>query len=250
VADFPYYAPGATADGFGPYYFKTRHIEDAPAAKFGEAYLAWQPINIARTKFAAWRYVPGERRVRRGPSLSYDTPDPEASGFQTLDEYYMFFGGPDRYDFKLVGKKEMYIPYNNNGMYLRPVRDVLGPHHAKPDSLRYELHRVWVVDATLAPGKRHVAPHRRLYVDEDTWFVVYSESWDEDGRLWKFAHATMYLAPDLPAVVLGSQFVYDLILGSYVYGFAFNGDPIQYRVTPPHPESAYTPETLLTQAIR
>jgi hypothetical protein len=250
VADFPYYAPGATADSFGPYYFKTRHIEDAPASRYGEAYLAWQPINIAKTKFAAWRYVPGERRVRRGPSLSYDTPDSEASGFQTLDEYYIFFGGPDRYDFKLLGKKEMYVPYNNNRMYQRPVRDILGRKHANPDALRYELHRVWVVEGTLSKGKSHVVPRRRLYFDEDTWFAVYSDSWDEDGRLWKFGHATMYLVPDLPAVILGSQFVYDLVLGGYVYGFAFNGDANQYKVTPPHPESAFTPATLAGESSR
>jgi len=250
VADFPYYAPGATPESVGSYYFKTRHIEDAPPSKYGEAYLAWQPLNIARTKFAAWRYVPGERRVRRGPSLSYDTPDPDASGFETLDEYYIFFGGPDRYDFKLLGKKEMYVPYNNNRLYQRPVQEILGRGHANPDDLRYELHRVWVVEGTLAAGKHHVVPRRRLYIDEDSWFALYSDSWDEEGRLWKFGHGTMYLVPDLPAIVLGSQFVYDLVLGGYVYGFAFNGDPIQYKVTPPHPESTYTPETLATEAIR
>ena len=235
IADFPYYYPGATPDSYGNYYFKTRRITDAPAAKFGEGYLAWQPINTERYKFAAWRYLPGERRSRRGPSLSYDTPDPDASGLQTLDEYYLFFGGLDRYDFKLVGKTEMYVPYNNNRLYGLKAADVLGRAHANPDALRYELHRVWVVEGTLAPGKQHVAPKRRLYIDEDTWFAVYAESWDEDGRLWKFGHGTMYLVPDLPAVVLGSQFIYDLTLGGYVYGFAFNGDPIQYKVTPPHP---------------
>ena len=250
IADFPYYYPGATPDSFGKYYFKTQRITDAPAAKFGEGYLAWQPTNTERTKFAAWRYLPGERRARRGPSLSYDTPDPDASGFQTLDEYYIFFGGLDRYDFKILGKQEMYVPYNNNRLYTLPVRGVLGPTHANPEALRYELHRVWVIEGTLAQGKQHVAPRRRLYIDEDSWFAVYGESWDEDGRLWKFGHGTMYLVPDLPAVILGSQFIYDLVLGGYVYGFAFNDDPIQYKVTPPHAENAFTPEALAAQAPR
>ena len=250
VADFPYYYPNATPESFGRYYFKTRRTLDALPSKFGEAYLAWQPINIARDKFVSWRYLPGERRVRRGPSLSYDTPDPDASGFVTLDEYYIFFGGPDRYDFKLLGKKEMYVPYNNNRLHQRPVKDLLGPVHANPADIRYELHRVWVVEGTLAEGKSHIAPRRRLYIDEDTWFAVYSDSWDEDGRLWKFAHATMYLMPDLPAVILGSQFVYDLVLGGYVFGFAFNDEPVHYNLTPPHPESAFTPETLSSQAVR
>lgn len=250
VADFPYYYRDATPESVGPHYFKTLHILDAPATKYGEGYLAWQPLNIVRDKFAAWRYLPGERRVRRGPSLSYDTPDPDASGFQTLDEYYLFFGGPDRYDFKIVGKKEMYVPYNNNRFYLLPARDVLGAEHAKPDALRYERHRVWVVEGTLAEGKSHIAPRRRLYIDEDTWLAVYSESWDEDGRLWKVAHGTMYLMPDVPAVVLGSQFVYDLILGGYVLGFAFNDEDEHYKVTPPHPATMLAPEALVIGAVR
>ncbi|HTK78833.1 MAG TPA: DUF1329 domain-containing protein [Rhizomicrobium sp.] len=250
VADFPYYYPGATPMSYGGYYFKTRHIDDTPPAKVGEGYLAWQPIDTARYKFAAWRVLPGERRVRRGPSLSYDIPDPDASGFENLDEYYIFFGGPDRYDFKLVGKQEMYIPYNNNRFYLRPAREILGPKHANPDDLRYELHRVWVVEGTLAPGKHHIAPRRKLFVDEDTWLAMYSESWDEDGKLWKFAHGTMYLMPEIPAAILGSQFVYDFDLGGYVFGFSFNGQDRAYRVTPPHGASAFAPEALAAQAVR
>lgn len=250
IADFPYYYPGATPESFGAYYFKTRRTTDAPAAKFGEGYLAWQPINSERTKFAAWRYLPGERRARRGPSLSYDTPDPDASGFQMLDEYYLFFGGLDRYDFKLVGKTEMYLPYNNNRLYGLPTAGVLGPKHANADALRYELHRVWVVEAALAAGKSHVAPKRRFYVDEDTWFAVYAESWDDTGKLWKFGHGTMYLVPDLPAVILGSQFIYDLTLGGYVYGFAFNGDPVQYKATAPHTAAAIGPDAMVNQSAR
>jgi len=225
-------------------------LEDGPPAKVGEGYLAWQPLDTQRSKFAAWRILPGEHRVRKGPSLSYDTPDPDASGYENLDEYYIFFGGPDRYDFKLLGKREMYVPYNNNRFYTRPVREVAGKEHANPDDLRYELHRVWVVEGTLGNGKHHVVPKRRLYIDEDTWLAVYSDSWDEEGRLWKFAHGTMYLVPELPAVVIGSQFVYDLILGGYVYGFAFNEEAVQYKVTPPHPENSYMPATFAAQSVR
>ncbi|MDX2144494.1 MAG: DUF1329 domain-containing protein [Rhodospirillaceae bacterium] len=250
VADFPYYTPGVTPETVGTHYFKTRRILTAPPAKNGEGYLAWQPLNIARDKFAAWRYLPGERRVRRGPSLSYDTPDPDASGFQTLDEYYVFFGGPDRYDWTLVGKREMIVPYNNNRFHALPARDVLTSAHANPNALRYELHRVWVVEGVLAPGKSHIAPRRRLYIDEDTWFAVYSDSWDEDGKLWKFGHGTMYLMPEVPALILGSQFVYDLVLGGYVYSFGFNAGAPAYKVTAPHPASELTPQMLATQPSR
>ena len=250
VADFPYYYPNATPDSFGGYYFKTLHIEDGPPSHVGEGYLDWQPIDTARFSFAAWRVLPGEHRVRRSPSLSYDIPDPDADGFESLDEYYMFFGGLDHYDFKLLGKKEMYVPYNNNRLYRRPTREILGPKHADPDDLRYELHRVWVVEGTLRPGMHDIVSRRRLYLDEDTWMAVYSDSWNENGRLWKFGQATMYLMPEIPAVIIGSQFVYDLDLGGYVYGFAFNDEPLPYKVTAPHATALFTPASLAARAVR
>jgi Protein of unknown function (DUF1329) len=249
TADFPYYYPQATPQSYGGYYFKTRRIDDQPPAKAGEGYLAWQPIDTARYNYVAWRYLPGEHRVRRGPPLAYDAPDSDAAGFESLDEYYVFFGGPDRYDFRLLGKREMYIPYNNNLFYLRPVGEILGPQHANQNDLRYELHRVWAVEGTLAPGQHHVAPRRRLYIDEDTWFAVYSDSYDEDGRLWKFGQGTMYAMPDVPAVILGSEFVYDLLLGGYAYSFSFNDDA-PYRVTEPHQAGIYTPDSLASGSSR
>jgi Protein of unknown function (DUF1329) len=250
IADFPYYYRGATVDSFGPYYFKTLHLAVAPPARAGEAYLNWQPINIRRKNFVAWRLLPGEHRVRKAPGISYDVPDTDAAGFVSLDEYYTFFGGLDRYNFKLVGKKEMYIPYNNNRLYTRPVNEILGRTHANPDHLRYELHRVWVVDGTLVPGAHDIVAHRRLYLDEDSWMAVYSDSWDEAGRLWKFGQATMYLMPDAPAIIVGSQFVYDLQLGGYAYGFAFNSESSAYKVTAPHPATLFTPDSLSARSVR
>jgi len=250
IADFPYYVQSATPESFGPYYFKTLHLAVAPAARAGEAYLNWQPINIRRNSFAAWRLLPDEHRVRKAPGISYDVPDADAAGFVSLDEYYVFFGGLDRYNFRILGKKEMYVPYNNNRLYMRPVNEVLGRDHANPDTMRYELHRVWVVDGTLATGAHDIVAHRRLYLDEDSWMAVYSDSWDEAGRLWKFGQATMYLMPDVPAIIVGSQFVYDLLEGGYAFGFAFNGESSAYKVTAPHPATLFTPESLSARSVR
>jgi hypothetical protein len=250
TADFPYYYRDATPDSFGGYYFKTLHLQDAPADRIGQGYLNWQPIDIKRTHFAAWRLLPGEHRARKAPSISYDVPDPDAGGFESLDEYYLFFGGLDRYDFKLVGKKEMLVPYNNNRLTTRPVRELLGTRHANPDDIRYELHRVWVVEGTLAKGQQDIVARRRLYLDEDSWMAVYSDSWDEAGKLWKFGQASMVVVPELPAVIIGSQFVYDFELGGYLYGFAWNEDAAGYKVTAPHPASLFTPDSMAARAVR
>ncbi len=250
MTDFPYYFADARRDYFGGYYFKTRRVQDAPASDADQAYIAWQPIDTARDRYVAWRLLPGEHRVRKAPSLSYDTPDADANGLEALDEYYLFFGGPDRYDFRILGKREMYVPYNNNRMYLHTARAAIGPRHEVPGEIRYELHRVWVVDGTLAPGKHHVAPHRRLYIDEDSWLVLYSDSWDEDGKLWKFGHATVYVLPELPTVITGTQFIYDLLLGGYVADFCFAGERTQYRVTGPHDASVFSAQALAASSER
>lgn len=250
IADFPYYYPDATPDSFGGYYFKTLHIAVAPAARVGESYLNWQPIDIKAGDFAAWRLLPGEHRVRKSPGITYDVPDIDAAGYLSLDDYYLFFGGLDHYAFKILGKKDMVVPYNNNRLYTRPVAEILGREHANPADLRYELHRVWVIDATLLPGRHDTVAHRRLYLDEDTWLAVYSDAWDEQGKLWKFGQGTMYLMPDVPAVITGSQFHYDFELGGYAMSFAFDAAGQGYKVTPPHPASLFSPQSLSARSVR
>jgi hypothetical protein len=250
VVDFPYYYPNATPNGIGAYYLERREATVGPAEHAGESYVTLQPLNVARDKFTAWQYLPGQRRVRRSPSLSYDTPNPDASGLESFDDYYIFSGGLDRYRYTLLGKREMYVPYNNNRLLNLPPSDVLTPRIANPADLRYELHRVLVVDATLAPGRQDIVPHRRLYLDEDTWFAVYADAWDREGRLWKFSHGSMVAIAELPAVVLGPQFVYDLQYGAYVFDFAFNGAPDGYRLTQPHPATTFTPEGLAASGMR
>ena len=250
IADFPYYYRDAKPDSFGGYYFRTLQTAIGPSRKAGQGYLNWQPINTRRYNFAAWRLLPGEHRARKAPSISYDVPDPDTEGLESLDEYYLFFGGLDHYDFRLLGKKELFIPYNNNRLYQRPASEILGSAHANPDDLRYELHRVWVVEGTLARGQHDIVSRRRLYLDEDTWLAAYSDSWDDRGRLWKFGHGTMYLMPEIPAVILGSQFVYDLELGGYVFGFAFNGESSAYKVTDPHNPAVFTPGSMEARAVR
>jgi hypothetical protein len=250
TVDFPYYYPGATPESFGGWYFKRREISDEPAALAGRGYLDWRPIDRTRQDLQIWQYLPGQRRVRKAPQLAYDVPTPDGSGIESFDDYYLFSGSPDRYVFTLLGKREMYIPYDNNRFHATPVAEVAGPHHVDSGSLRYELHRVWVVDGVLAPGQHHLAPHRRLYLDEDSWFAVYADAWDRDGMLWKFSQGTMYLMPELPAIVLGTDFIYDLQNGGYVIAFAFNDESRPLTPTPPHPASLFEPESLAADGVR
>lgn len=132
-------------------------------------------------------YFPGQRRVRRMPSYSYDSPQVGFENQYTLDEPYVFQGTIDRFDWKLVGKKEMYVPYNAFGAYdfSAKVYDVLKADALVTSSRRYELHRVWVVEATVKPGTRHVAPKRTFYLDEDSWNAVLADDYDSQGKVFK-----------------------------------------------------------------
>jgi hypothetical protein len=249
VTDFPYYET-TDPDAAGRYYFKTRRLQDAPPSAVGQAYIAWQPLDVARDRYVAWRYLPGEHRARKAPSLSYDTPDPDASGYEELDDYYLFFGGPDRYTWRIAAKRDMFIPYNNDALNRTAPRVVMGPRHVNQDLMRYERHRVWIVEGTLAPGKSHVAPRRRLMIDEDTWLAVYAEAWDDSGHLWKFSEATMMSLPQVPTTIIGGQFVYDLLQGGYVYDFALGGPGDYLRVTKPHPAATFEPDALAADQLR
>ncbi len=248
-----------------PYYYKDIPVEEwsgdltvlrqnqtAPAFKAGETILAKDPANMQKGR-QAWQYLVGQRRVRRAPSIAYDTPNQVTSGNTYYDEVFIFNGSMDRYNWKLVGKTEMYVPYNCNGFYLAPKdSDVLGPHYAKPDYVRWELHRVWVVEATLAPGKRHVVAKRRFYLDEDTWCALQAEGWDANGQIWRYMFPLPLLAPDVPVVAgkICSIIVHNLQTGSYVADNMMNEMRVQVPVISRKPDAFFTPEALAGSGMR
>ncbi|MFL8988435.1 DUF1329 domain-containing protein [Pseudomonas sp. QLc11A] len=198
-----------------------------PARKKGEIILAHTFTDPMASPSQAWQYVPGMRRVRRAPTVAYDTPF-GAGGFRVMDEDRLFNGAPDRYEWKLLGKQEMYIPYNNNklddpGLKLDQLLATKG--HVNPDYMRYELHRVWVLEANLKPGKRHVYGKRRLYIDEDSWIGVLADNYDGKGALWRSNMQTTVYAYDMQGFQARLAMFHDLIAGSYLTDRLLNGQP-------------------------
>ena len=149
-----------------------------------------------------WQYLPGQRRVKLAPELAYDTPTPGSGGVTVVDEATLFMGAQDRFDFKLIGKREMLVLYNNFRFFDQAAcpeakRYVKG--HPGPDCLRWELHRVWEVEATLKPGARHVYQKRRFYFDEDQPIAGASDNYDASGRLYRSVftgYLPFYETPD------------------------------------------------------
>jgi hypothetical protein len=247
---FPYYKKDGSLETFkGPYQLG-KLITLAPPSKAGEAILVHEPISTSQPR-AIWQYLVGQRRVRRAPSVAYDTPDFVTSGIGFFDEAFNLFGPFDHHEFKLIGKKEALVPYNNNRAASAKVADLVGPQYLNPDLVRWEKHRVWEVEATLAPGRRHVVPKRHYYIDEDSWQILLIDGWDAQGQLWRTNYTLTLLAPDIPALI-GTVLwgVYNLQTGAYYLNSASNELPVQYKVLPGLPDGFYSPDDLANQGSR
>lgn len=226
-----------------------RYVQSAPASKAGEAILL-HDISKASKRRGLWQYLVGQRRVRRAPSVSYDTPDSVTSGMGFFDEAFMLFGPWDHHQYELVGKKEMYIPYNNNRANAAEPEELFTANFMNPDLVRWEKHRVWVIDAKLAPGKRHVVAKRRFYLDEDSWQIILVDGWDAQDELWRMVYTLTLLAPDVPALVGNTAWgVYNLQTGGYYLNASTNGTK-QFEVLPLRRESFFSPEELADLGLR
>jgi len=62
--------------------------------------------------------------------------------------------------------------------------------------VRWELHRVWVVEADLKPGARHIYSERFYYLDEDSWNFALYDSFDQAGKLYRSSIWMLYVAGD------------------------------------------------------
>ena len=213
--EFPYYDEDQTrADSH--LYWKVRVFYNGPPRKAGERLILLDPINMYEKGRVAYQYLPGQRRVKLAPEIGFDTPDSGTSGNDTYDESFLFNGSMERYNFKLIGKKEFYIPYNDyTAIYGIKRDDLFGPKHLNPDVIRWEMHRMWVVEATLKPGKRHMYPKRRFYVDEDSWIVLSCENFDARTNLFKVGFAYLTTSYDVPACSARFSSNYNLISGCY-----------------------------------
>lgn len=225
---------------------------NGPAFRAGEGLLGHFPVDYAKESVQAWTYLAGQRRVRRAPSVGFDTPDFVASGANFFDEVQAPSGSPERFDWKLIGKQEMLVPYNNNKLFSVKDADAMGTNHLKPENVRWELHRVWVVESTRKQGQRHAVAKRRYYIDEDSWSTVLLDGWDDQGALWRTTQSLGFAAPDVPAYVGGSCWdaFYNLQTSQYVYHCGMGDSLPQYQVVKARPANFFAPDALAGQGVR
>jgi hypothetical protein len=245
--DFPYWDNSKKSSDL---LFMLKIIYTGPPRRAGEALMVHDPLDFADKGRRAWQYLPGQRRVKLAPDVAFDTPNPGTAGASTYDDAYVFNGSMERFNFKLVGKKEMYVPYNNYRMaYHSKAVDLLKPNHLNPDLVRWELHRVWVVEATLMEGKRHVYNKRLFYLDEDSWLALSSDQYDARGQIYRSGFNYVVPSYEIPAPFADLQGHYDFIGGLYTTN-GYTAEVGGVRHGPMQPEREMSPEALGGSGIR
>ena len=228
-------------------YARVFSLNRYPARRAGEVTVLADFLDPIDQPRRAWSYSPGQRRIKLAPEFAFDTPVASQGGVTLFDELQMFSGSQERFDYKLVGRKEMFIPYNAYEFYFDcGQEEQMLEKHANPECERWELHRVWVVEATLKSGSRHVYAKRTYYLDEDTFGVGLYDAWDQQGSLYRsmFLSGVQLYDLDIPYNV--KNVIYDFNKG--MYGVINDGLKGGYQFDPtPLPERNMAPESIVSR---
>lgn len=239
-------SPERAKDGL---YWAVRSRTTNPPIRAGEAIIGYYYED--GSKDSSWVYLPGQRRVRKLPIACCDTPTPFSAGIISFDEIVTFAGSLRKFDWNLIGKKEIYVPYNGNRVLVpKSVDEVFSGHHLNPDHVRWELHRVWVVEAKLRAGERHTSPRSVYYVDEDSWQALLADRYDAQGALARTGFTVPLLLTETSSFIPACWGWYDLLSGSGYVGSVFNEASEQYRVVDSIAPSTFSPDALAAESAR
>ena len=114
---------------------------------------------------------------------------------------------------------------------------------------RYELHRVWVVDATLRDGERHIYKRRTFYVDEDSWQIVAVDQYDNRDQLWRVSEAHVINYYNVPTIWTALEVHTDLQAGRYL-AIGLNSEYKPYEFDIKRSLEDYTPAALRRSGVR
>ena len=244
----PYYFDDGSVDSFEGVHWEVNLLNVGPPIRAGEMIVGRQHVDEEKSQ--SYVYLTGQRRVRKLPNACCDTPTPATAGLMSFDELSVFSGRTDRFDWKLVGKRELLVPYNQNRFLQARDAEIIKGQHLNPDHVRWELHRVWVVEASLAAGQRHQAPKSIYYLDEDTWLAVLGDRWDANGQLWKTLWVFNYVMPDFPGTVQQTFGFYDLLSGQAYVANVLNDKSFHHRPSKRWPTETFTGDGLAAQGVR
>ncbi len=225
---FAYAQPDAQPEDLDNVMIYFLQLTTSPPRQAGQVLLVHETMDQVKEARRAWLYNPGQRRVRRAPNVAYDNPGTGADGLRTNDQLDMFNGATDRYTWKIVGKRELLIPYNavRLGDSRLKYTEIAKAGHLNPEYLRYEKHRVWVVDSEVNEGTSHIYKRRTFYVDEDSWTAVLADIYDKRDELWRVQEYHQIVIPWTASVGPSAGTVFDLQSGRYLAMEMSNEEPL------------------------
>lgn len=242
----PYYDPNGSLSTYAGKQTMILNLTSVPSNLNGQVDLEWIFSNTAEHPNQIWELLNGQGRVRKAPELEFDTPSALANDIINFDEYNGYSAPAYQYDWNYIAKKEMYVPYNANRTSLISSNDLIRPKFLNPDLVRWELHRVWVIEATLHPGYRNTMARRRYYVDEDSWIIMLGDQYDASDNLYHAEVNLTEISPGAIGNVIQRQASHNMQTGDWVVNGNMNSNvPFTYGVVP---DNIFNPEVMASQA--
>jgi len=200
-------------------------------------------------------YVPGQRRVRKAPEIGfYDSPGTGSDGLRTADQRGVFFmtGTEEWYDYLPLRRAEYFLPYNNYRLASPKVGfpDIVRAGHINSELKRYELRRVWVLEAQINPAYRHQGARRTVYLDEDSWTPLGGEMYDAQGTLWRVSEVYPINYYDVPMVQWWGDNTMDLVSGRHTGIDAWYNNGARSGGKPPAVNVPFDPLYFTPQGLR
>lgn len=249
--EYPHQLENMTEDKIDNILSRGITIVEAPPKIAGTLALFHVQLNSKDSERKTWAYARGKRRVMRAPTLTSDSPMSVSEGVHLLDQAGMFNGPITRFDWQLLGKKELYIPYNAYKLHsdATAIETIIQSGHVNPELSRYELHRVWVVEAKRKADTKHIHQRRVYYLDEDSWRIVLAEHYDDAGKLDRFSESHHINYYEVPVFLSTLDVYYKLDQDKYFVSGLDNQHPVNdfsFREKPGY----YTPNNLKRKAVR
>jgi len=248
-----YYMRSSNAENLkkkGNAYIETALHFLSPPNAAGNAAYSIDTLDPVKQPRRAWSYSAATRRIRVAPDLTYDTPVGVFGGILNFDDSFLYQGRLDLFDFTLLGKREMYIPYNNYRLVFQTsASQILNPNHLNPDFVRWELHRVWVVQAIRKAGVKHSSSKRLFYFDEDWGGAGMTDAYGDKGQLSKGIFMAQTPLYDLKIPLARSYWAYDIRDKRYTFAQHFGDQGMGFYIqSEGFPPLTFTPDALPRRA--
>jgi hypothetical protein len=133
-----------------------------------------------------WIYIPWLRRVRRFSVAERN--DAVAGSDMTPDDMTGFSGIVPQFDWRYLGETKVLAPIDSRLIPYRGAGEAnFGPTGLSLANDVWQLREAIILEQS-STEHRHPYRLKRLWVDKQTYLVLYAAAWDRSGELWKLIY--------------------------------------------------------------